>query len=73
MLKFSAIFWPVALVTFSLLFQFYFFSSRKTIKRSDNRFFSECVLDTTFMVLCIKLIIRYWFRNWNPKVPTSCY
>lgn len=39
MLKFSAIFWPVALVTFSLLFQFYFFSSRKTIKRSDNSFF----------------------------------
>lgn len=73
MLKFSAIFWPVALVTFSLLFQFYFFSFQKTIKRSDNSFFLECVLDTTFMVLCIKLIIRYWFRNWNPKVPTSCY
>lgn len=52
--KFSAIFWPVALVTFSLLLQFYFFLLVKQSRGWITLFFHECVLNATFMVLLYK-------------------
>lgn len=52
--KFSAIFWPVALVTFSLLLQFYFFLLVKQSRDWITLFFHECVLNATFMVLLYK-------------------
>lgn len=53
--KFSAIFWPVALVTFSLLLQFYFFLHVKQSRDWITLFFHECVLNATFMVLLYKI------------------
>lgn len=52
--KFSAIFWPVALVTFSLLLQFYFFLLVKQSRDWITLFSHECVLNATFMVLLYK-------------------